>query len=148
MLAFEKRWAGAILVAFAPVGESPFGPEDAPYLQTLERMISASNWRARAGLRLGLWLVTFAPLWLLGRLRLLPSLPLLERTALLDRLLSHSNFEARELTLLLKIAASLTVMGLPALRARSGYGPAGAQQLPAAANEEPAVRLPLVAGQR
>ncbi len=137
MTGFERRWALAVLEGFAP----PDGPGLAPrageagYLEALRRMGDASDGKSRLGLRLGVWIAALSPLWMLGRLRTMAGVPLAERPAILGRLLVHRAFAVRELTLLLKIAASLALLGAAPIRERSGY------DLP-----PPPARLPLAAG--
>ncbi len=124
MFAFERRWAESILASYAPadaaVGLSPRAGE-VDYLRAMERMMGASRRAAALGLRVGLWIAVFAPIWLWGRLRLSTSLPAAERAQLLAQLLRHRVFLVRELALLLKLAASFALMANAAVRARSGY---------------------------
>jgi hypothetical protein len=124
MFAFERRWAHSILEAYAPY-DTPSGlaPQrgEVDYVRTLTRIMAASQQRAALGLRVGIWIAVFAPIWLWGRLRLATSLAMEERARLLGQLLSHRFFLVRELALLLKLGASFALMGTAAVRARTRY---------------------------
>lgn len=123
MLAMEQRWAVAVLEGFAPVGGPGLAPQEGEvdYLTTMRKMMHASTGLAAFGLRLGLWLATFAPVFVLGKLKTMASLSRERRAELLEKLLSHRLYLIRELTLLLKLAACMAMFARPALRERSGY---------------------------
>jgi hypothetical protein len=119
----ERRWAADVLSGFAP----PSGPGLVPragevdWVDVVTRIHAASTPLARLGSRLALWIAVFAPLWMCGRLALMGSLPLEERARIINRLLEHRVYFVRELTVLLKIAASFALLGCASVRARSGY---------------------------
>ena len=130
MTRWELSWAVEVLAAFAPSstevrggGGRELAPRDGEvdYLRTWRRMVRGSTPLARLGLRAGLWMVTFAPIWLLGRFATFSELARAERTELLSRLLRHKGLFVRELSLLLKFAAAVALLGTPSVRARSGY---------------------------
>jgi hypothetical protein len=123
MLGFEDRWAQATLEAYAPYGADGLSPTigEVDYLGWFETMRVKAPFLAGLGLRLAIWLIALSPMWHLGRARLFASLPILDRAALLDRLLVHRFFAIRELSLLLKIQASMALFATPTVRARSGY---------------------------
>lgn len=124
MFGFERRWALAVLEGYAPPGTSKgLAPRagEVEYMRALDRMMSASQRLAAFGLRVGIWIAIFSPLFLLGRLRLLSSFAIEDRAPLLDRLLRHRAFLIRELALLLKLGASFALMASPTVRARTGY---------------------------
>jgi hypothetical protein len=73
------------------------------------------------GLRVAIWMVAFAPLWLHGRFATFSTLARRERTQLLSRLLVHRVLAVRELTTLLKLTAAMALLGTASVRARSGY---------------------------
>src|SRR5262245_44816661 len=104
MTRWELDWARDVLSAFAPIesgaGLSPL-PGEVDYLTTLRRMVRCSTPLAGLGLRFALWMVAFAPFWLLGRWVTFSKLALRERSELLSRLLRHTSFIVRELSLLL-----------------------------------------------
>lgn len=123
MWSFERRWAQAILEAYAP----PSGPGLAPrpgevdYLGTLDRMVGYSGGRGRAGFRAALWLVALSPMWSLRGFGSIVRLGLEARTTLLSELMKHRVHPVRELTNLLKVVAAFAMLSTPSVRARSGY---------------------------
>ncbi|MEB2314409.1 MAG: hypothetical protein OZ921_17940 [Sorangiineae bacterium] len=123
MLAFEERWAVAVLREFAPAGGPGFSPRDGEvdYLAAFRRMMRASTRTAALGLRVALWIAALAPIWLLGKLRTFGGLARERRAELLARLLGHRSYVVRELTLVLKMSACMALFrghaprrGLPA----------------------------------
>jgi len=135
MTRWEHIWAIEVLAAFAPAAESrnaasqppKVSPQLAPregevdYLRTFRRMHAGSTPLAGLGLRLALWMVALAPVWLLGRFVTFTQLARAERTELLSRLLRHTSLTVRELALLLKLTAAFALLGTPSVRERSGY---------------------------
>lgn len=120
----ERRLGQAILEAFAPPttreGLVPRAGE-VDYLAALELMGSASTPRARIGMRAALWIVAFAPIFMLVSFRTMAGLSIERRAALLDRMLASHVFLVRELALIMKIAASFAMMATRSVRARCGY---------------------------
>jgi hypothetical protein len=124
MLSFERKWAERVLEAFAPPGPNDrFAPSpgQVQYGASLLAMNRASNRFASVGMRLAVWAVFFAPVWLFGRLATFASLDIEQRAEILDRMLAHRFYLVREMVLLLKLAACMAIFALPDLRARSGY---------------------------
>lgn len=126
MLAFERRWAEAVLGGFATPGAPGLAPrpDEVDWVRGVTRFLARASTKGRLGVRVGLFLVVTAPLWCWGQLRTALSLSAEERARLLDELLAHRWFAVRELCLLLKLVACMTLFGVPAVRARSGYDPA------------------------
>jgi len=124
LFGFERRFARAILEAFAPsdstVGLRP-RPGEVDFVDALERIGRASTARARLGLRAAILVLTFAPLYTRTGLRTMAGLEPRARAALLDKLLDSPRFVLRELTTLLKLQASIALLSTPSIRARSGY---------------------------
>lgn len=123
MLAIERRWAAAVLEGFAPVGGPGLSPREGEvdYLTTITQMMRASTAMAAFGLRLGLWIAAFAPVFVLGKLKTMRSLTREARAEVLEKLLAHRLYLVRELTLLLKLGACMAMFARPSLRERSGY---------------------------
>jgi hypothetical protein len=119
----ERRWARALLEAFAPTGGPGLAPRagEVDFLATFTTLTRRARPRAAWGLRLAVWLAALAPMWLWGRLRTITGLDREARAQLLDELLRHRSFPVRELTLLLKLAAAMALLGTESVRARSGY---------------------------
>ena len=123
MLPHERRWAQAIMEAFAPVGGEGLAPKsgEVDYVGWLETVIANATPLAAVGVRGALYAINGAPLVLERRRVQFSSLPLEERTRMLDSILSSEDFALRELALLLKIQASAALFASSAVRARSNY---------------------------
>lgn len=133
MTRFERRWAADLLSAFAPesaldsersghksIGLSPL-PGEVDYLAMFDRMRAGATRLAALGLRAALWIVALAPVWQRGVPRSLSALSVQERATKLGELLVHRSFIVRELTLLLKLCASMALFASKSVRARSAY---------------------------
>jgi hypothetical protein len=123
MTRFEQLWTSDVLTAFtedAEQGLTPL-PGEVDYLKAFRKMRKGSTALCALGLRLAIWMVAFAPLWLLGRFATFSELARHDRTRLLSRLLAHKNFAVRELTMLLKLTAAMALFGTASVRARSGH---------------------------
>jgi len=144
MLAFEKRWAVDVLEGFAPPDNPGFSPKNVQvdWLGAMRKMMQASTRTAALGLRLALWMVALAPVWLTGRFRTLGHLGPAPRSEILRRLLGHRLYIVRELTLLLKLNACMAMFGLSALRQRSGYDVDPGEEVEES-GERPRLRLPV-----
>jgi len=142
MTRWEQSWATEMLAAFAP--QSPDGlaplPGEVDYQNTLRRMLRGSTPLAALGLRLSVWLVALAPIWLLGRCVTFSKLALREQSELLGRLLRHRSLGVRELVMLLKLTAAIALLGTPSVRARSGYDSVAKPPVIAIASVLPAKR--------
>ncbi len=123
MTRWEARQATAAIEGLAPPGAGLVGAHGAPVdpAATMRRMLGASQPIARLGLRLAIVLVGCSPLWSRGQLSTLAGLPVQDRAPILAALLVHRAFGLRELTLLMKVAASMCLLADPTLRALSGY---------------------------
>lgn len=123
MLWFERRWVEGVLASFASADVPGFSPAGRPidYVGTFLGMREHARPLARLGLRMALWLVMLAPLWLFLRAQLFVSLSREEREDLLQRLLAHRVYAVREAAFLLKLAACLALFADDELRARSRY---------------------------
>lgn len=136
MTRWEHDWAIEVLAAFAPAStttrrsisaapspDSRLTPHEGEvdYLRVYRRLLAGSTPLAALGLRFALWMVALAPVWLLGRFMTFSTLARAERTELLSRLLRHTSLVVRELSLLLKFAAAVALLGTPSVRERSGY---------------------------
>jgi len=130
MQSFERKWAADLLGAFAPEssGSAPGvasflapRPGEVDYLATFDLMRRRGTRLAAIGLRLAVWVLALAPMWHQRALRSVSSLSTQQRSELLSRMLVHPRFIARELALLLKLCASMALLGVPSVRARSGY---------------------------
>jgi hypothetical protein len=151
MFGFERRWARDALSAFAPEQGPGLAPSvgEVDYDAVLQRMLREVAPLARIGLRLAVWSAALAPMWLLGKFATISSLGSSHRPALLSALLTHRVFAVRELATLLKLCAAMALLGVPSVRARSGYDDARSAQpqsgvrirLTKAREEQPPLRV-------
>jgi hypothetical protein len=143
MTRVEQTWIADVLTAFTLDGAPGLcpAPGEVDYLRTFSRMRRGSTALAALGLRLAVWMVALAPLWLLGRVATFSKLARRDRSELLGRLLSHQNLVVRELTLLLKLTAAMALLGTVSIRARSGYDDVRA---PAAIPSSARLHLPVL----
>lgn len=120
---FEERWVEAVLSGFS----SPSGgglvleENEVDFLDGFTRMNAPATKMASFGARAAIWLVALAPLWSLWSLRGVLRRTADERVELMTRMLEHRLWVVRELTLLLKVQASMAMMGTASVRLRSGY---------------------------
>lgn len=123
MLGYERRWANAVLEAFAPVGGPGLAPREGEvdYVGAFRTMARESTHLAALGMRIALYLIALAPLWMWGRVTTAARLAVGERSQLLSQLITHRSFAVRELTTLLKLTASFALLGTRTVRARSNY---------------------------
>ncbi len=133
MYSFERRWGAAALEGFCPSSSrgrqlpDQLVPEDGEVAwgSALDRTASALNSRARLGLRVAIWLVTWSPLWLLGRLSPLHRMPSSTRAVILDQLLRHRFFAVRELTMLLNEVGAQNFLEKDKDKDKDETGPVG-----------------------
>lgn len=147
MTRFEQHWAAEVLTAFTAPGVPGLQPRagEVDYLETFRRMRRGSTALAAFGLRLAVWMVAFAPVLLLGRLATFSHLARREQTELLSRMLVHRHALIRELTMLLKMAAAMALLGTASVRARSGYDTDASTKL---TDSSVHLRLPVVHNDR
>lgn len=123
MLAFERRWALAILDSFAPSGEDELSPRpgEVNVLSAFDALRLGASQPAQIALRAAVWLISLSPVWLGMSLRWFSSLSRQDRVRVLDHLLAHPAFFVREATFLLKTVACLSLFEVEAVRRRSHY---------------------------
>lgn len=139
------KWASELLAGFSPPSELGLAPlaGEVDYASVFLLLVRGSTRLAALGLLLGVWLAALAPIWHWRRLATISKLSPAQRATLLAELLRHPWFAVRELTLLLKLGASLALLGSKSVRARSGY-----DNVQARAKTESGLqrRLPVAAG--
>lgn len=127
LLAFEERWAAAVLEGFAPparLGDSELAPMpgEVDYVAAARVLMKHTNLKAALGMRAAVWMVALSPIWSKNRERkTLADLDPPARAKVLERLLGHDSFAVRELTLFLKVVSCMAIFGVPALRERAHY---------------------------
>lgn len=125
-----QSWMVAILEGFAPPENPGVAPRDVSpdYARAIDVMRSASTPIASFGVYAAFVLAQICPLLLCGIPRLMTSLPVQRRAHVLDAMLSSHVFIIRELSMLLKIGASMALLGNAQLREQSHYDSAGPEQ--------------------
>jgi hypothetical protein len=117
---FEVRWARVAFDTIFP-GSSDAGlvSMDAMdvegFVNTTSTHVPA---KAAFGLRIAIWLATFAPLFLLRRFKTLGGLERRDREKVIARLLADDSYAIRSLTLILKTIGALLYAGDASVRAR------------------------------
>ncbi|NOU26967.1 MAG: hypothetical protein HOO96_03590 [Polyangiaceae bacterium] len=114
----EHGWAASVLDAMFPRGASlPLGIADMDVRGFLDRTFTSFPTEPVLGLRLTLWIIVFAPLLVLKRARLFPSLPRPEQERVLDALFKSPIYAVRQLCVALKATAALLYAGNARVRA-------------------------------
>lgn len=129
LLGFERRWAEGVLGGFAPPmpeGEATSGlltprPGEVDYAGVFERYAGAGSALSAVGVRLVFWLAALSPFWMSFRFTSLDGVSPEERVRYLDRLVHHKFKLISELMLLIKLAASMALLGTASVRARTNY---------------------------
>lgn len=105
---FELTWATAAFEAMFPERTAlPHGIARMNPARFLADTIAAAPFEQALGLRLAVWIVALAPLWVVRRPKTFLALGLDERTRVLDALLENRIYAVRQLVVALKALASL-----------------------------------------
>jgi hypothetical protein len=126
LLAYERRCLAAIFESALPSGaceSMPLGAADVALDRFVEDLFRHAPGHFRLGLRACLWLVTFAPTFVLGRFATFVGLSREDRVRLLEALGRSSMYVVREMPLLFKTVACLGFCGLPEVQAGLGISP-------------------------
>jgi len=121
----ENRWADAAIGAIFP-GSSDDGFADirgmdvAGFLREVFRVVPL---QAALGIRVAVWLVAIAPLFVLGRFATIAGLTVADRERVVGRLVASRWYAVRSLVLILKTMGALLYAGDDRVRARM-YVPA------------------------
>jgi hypothetical protein len=116
----ENAWATAALSAMFP-GSSESGLEGIEAMDVrgfLEDVMRTRPFRAALGLRVAIWMVALAPIFVLGRVATIAGLARCERERMLDALLANRTYVVRMLAMLLKAFGALLYAGDERVRAR------------------------------
>lgn len=109
---WEEIWArSAYQAIFAPEGATGVVvPLERVDLEgAMRETLATVPWRAGMGFRLSIWIVAFAPLFVLKRLRTVAGLGQAEREKVIDALIYSKLYVVRQLTLLFKAFGALFV---------------------------------------
>lgn len=117
---FEVAWARVAFDTIFP-GSSTGGLASMDAMD-VEGFVKEIAWRvptqAAFGLRIAIWLATFAPLFVLHRFATLGRLTRADREKVITTLLASDSYAIRSLTLILKTIGALLYAGDEAVRAR------------------------------
>jgi hypothetical protein len=117
---FECRWAEAAVGAIFPGsredGFADIAAMDVPgFFRDVMRYLPL---RSALGVRIAIWIVAWAPLFVIGRFATIAGLALGEREAVLDRLSLSTSYTIRSLVMILKTMGALLYAGDDGVRAR------------------------------
>ena len=121
--AFERRWLAALWATILPSGSAggiPLGARDVPLDRFLDELCAFAPARVTWGARVCVWLLTFCPLFVIGRFALFPSLDAEARLAVLEKLRASDVYLIRELPILFKMLGALGFGGLPEVQTCMG----------------------------
>lgn len=116
----ENRWAEAAMGAIFP-GSREEGLTDIRAMDVrgfLARVVASVPSKVALGLRLAVWIVALAPLFVLGRLATITSLAQADRERVVTALVSSRNYALRSLVMILKTMGALLYAGDDGVRAR------------------------------
>lgn len=120
---FERRWLLTVVDAILPSGTSarlPVGARDVPMDGYFDDLLRRAPGKVRFGLRVTLWAIWLAPLFVLGKLRTFGGLGEDDRIALLHKLRRSNRYLIREAPILFKTMACLGYGGHPEVQRRVG----------------------------
>ncbi|HZU84324.1 MAG TPA: hypothetical protein VE987_15450 [Polyangiaceae bacterium] len=106
---FERRWAAAAMQAIFP-GSREAGLADIQGMDVdgfLRELMTHLPFQAALGVRLAIWLVAVAPLFVIGRLATIAGVALEERERVLTALVASRVYAVRSLVLVLKTLGAL-----------------------------------------
>lgn len=118
LFAFERSWAAVVLDAVFPESTAlPHGVARMDPGRFVADVIATSPLEQSLGLRLTIWMVAFAPLWLLRRPATIATLAPGERQRVVERLMSSPVYAVRQLALALKALGAMLYAQSAAVRA-------------------------------
>jgi hypothetical protein len=117
---FEDRWAEATMGAIFP-GSTENGLRDIRAMNVggfLRQLMRSVPFQAALGVRLAVWLVALAPLFVLGRFATIVGLTSADRERVVSTLVVSKSYVVRSLILVLKTMGALLYADDRAVRAR------------------------------
>jgi hypothetical protein len=126
MFRFERRWLVRVFETLLPRGADArigAGAADVPMGRFVDDLLAHAPLEFVAGLRIVLWIVMVAPLFVVRRPRTFLGLAADERLLVLDRLRTSDVYVLREAPILLKTIACLGFCGLPQIQTSLGIHP-------------------------
>jgi hypothetical protein len=116
----ESRWAEAAMEAIFP-GSSEMGLTDIGTMDVggfLRDLMRDVPWKAALGVRLAIWLVALAPLFVVRRLATITQLGRADRERVVASLVASESYAIRSLVLVLKAVGALLYAADRGVRAR------------------------------
>jgi hypothetical protein len=118
LFAFERTWVAAAFDAVLPEGTAlPHGIARMDPGRFYDGAVQAAALEQSIGLRVSLWIVALAPLWLLRTPRTIASVGHDDRRRVLESLLASPVYVVRQLVAAFKAMASMLYAQSPAARA-------------------------------
>jgi hypothetical protein len=120
LMRFERQWAVAALEAIFP-GSSDIGLSDIRAMNLdgfLRELMARLPFRAALGVRLAVWLVALAPLFVLLRFATIARLTLEDRERVIATLVVSESYAMRSLVLVLKAMGALLYAADDGVRTR------------------------------
>jgi hypothetical protein len=128
---FESTWAAASLVAIFPGSDEAglAGIETMNVTGFLDELVPEMPLHAALGLRLAIWLLALAPLFVIGKLTTLARLGQLDREAVVAKLVASEWYAVRSLVMILKTFGAMLYAGDDRVRTRLLARPHGERLL-------------------
>jgi hypothetical protein len=119
LFAFEKRWGRAAFSGMYPAGAHPRIQGDIDTMDVpayLDELWDILPLKPAMGVRVTLWILGLAPIFVLGRFATLWQLGATEREQTVVKLLASPTYVVRQLVLLMKALAALLFLSSPSVR--------------------------------
>jgi hypothetical protein len=111
LLRLEQHRVGIIARALMPVGVLGGLTDNRDLGAEIGRQVALTPWYSAIVVRFAVWLVWFAPLWRMARLRTFGSLPLDVQYECLDKLARSNQYWVRESLMLMKLTTCMVAVG-------------------------------------
>jgi hypothetical protein len=121
LMSFERRWLRAILDTIFPGKERgvlPLGATDLDVDGFFDGLFAQAPFESSLGLRVAIWILGLAPLFVLGKPRSFAGLGIEDRERLYLKLAASRVYVVRSLVIALKAIGSLLYCGDPTVRGR------------------------------
>jgi hypothetical protein len=134
LMGFERRWARAAFETIFPGperGTLPLGIGDMDLDGFLDETLKSVPFEPAVGLRLAIWILALAPLFVLGRLATLASLSFEDRERVVARIAASPIYPVRSMVVMMKAIGALLYCGDPRVRPlMMGHGAASGAPVP------------------
>ena len=120
---FELRWARFAFMTIYPGFDGLAGIAAMDTDAFLVELCRVIPFKSAMGLRLGIWLVALAPLFVLRRFATITTLTGADRERLIEALLMSPSYVVRQLVMILKTMGAMLYAGSTAVRERLNGAP-------------------------